>query len=75
MEDANVPLSEINAQWKGYNEVTGGIGLMIGKKGSKNANVVQMPVDNTFRMDSAAENRRQNSRKKTSIWHARQRKP
>ena len=49
VEDANVPLSEINAQWKGYNEATGGIGLMIGKKGSKNANVVQMPVDNTFK--------------------------
>jgi len=49
VEDANVPLSEIDAQWKGYNEATGGIGLMIGKKGSKNANVVQMPVDNTFK--------------------------
>ena len=49
LQDANVPFNKINDQYKGFNETTGGIDLMIGKKSKKKDNVVQMPVDNTYK--------------------------
>ena len=49
LQDANVPFDKINDQYKGFNETTGGIDLMIGKKSKKKDNVVQMPVDNTYK--------------------------
>lgn len=50
LEDANVPFTEINDQYVGFNETTGGIDLMVGKKPSKKVSkVVSLPNDNTFR--------------------------
>lgn len=48
--EANVSFAELNNQYTGFNEVTGGIELMIGKKpAGKSAKVVTMPEDNTYR--------------------------
>lgn len=50
VEEANVPFTEINDQYVGFNEVTGGIDLMIGKKPEKKAGkVISLPNDNTYR--------------------------
>lgn len=50
LEEANVSFTELNDQYTGFNEVTGGIDLMIGKKpAGKSAKVVTMPEDNTYR--------------------------
>lgn len=50
LEEANVSFAELNDQYVGFNEVTGGIDLMIGKKSAgKSAKVVAMPEDNTYR--------------------------
>ncbi len=50
LEEANVPFTEINDQYVGFNEVTGGIDLMIkNKPEKKKSKIVAMPDDNTFR--------------------------
>ena len=50
LEEANVPFTEINDQYVGFNEVTGGIDLMIkNKPEKKKSKIVAMPNDNTFR--------------------------
>ncbi len=51
LKEANIPFTEINDQYAGFNEVTGGIDLMKGAKpGRKKAsNVVAMPDDGTYR--------------------------
>jgi len=49
LEEANVPFTELNGQYVGFNETVGGIGLMIGKEKRKPAKIVSMPEDNTFR--------------------------
>lgn len=49
LREANVPFTEINDQYVGFNETTGGIDLMIGGKPEKKAGkVVAMPTDKTF---------------------------
>lgn len=48
LEENNIPFEEINEQYVGFNEVTGGINLMEGKK-PKKAKVVQLPEDRTYR--------------------------
>lgn len=50
LAEANVPFTEINDQYVGFNETTGGIDLMIGKKTEKKpAKIVSLPGDNTYR--------------------------
>ena len=52
LEQANVPFTELNEQYVGFNKATGGIDLMIGKepeKKSKASKVVALPTDNTYR--------------------------
>lgn len=49
LREANVPFTEINEQYVGFNETTGGIDLMIGNKSDKKAGkVVAMPTDKTY---------------------------
>lgn len=49
LRDANVSFAEINDQYVGFNETTGGIDLMIsGKKEKKAGKVVSMPADKTY---------------------------
>ena len=50
--EANVPFTELNDQYIGFNKATGGIDLMIGKdpeKKPKQSKVVALPTDNTYR--------------------------
>ena len=52
LEQANVPFTELNEQYVGFNKATGGIDLMIGKepeKKTKASKVVALPTDNTYR--------------------------
>lgn len=52
LEQANVPFTELNDQYIGFNKATGGIDLMIGKdpeKKPKQSKVVALPTDNTYR--------------------------
>lgn len=49
LREANVPFTEINEQYVGFNETTGGIDLMIsGKPEKKGGKVVAMPTDKTY---------------------------
>lgn len=48
LEEANVPFTELNDQYVGFDETVGGIDLMAGKK-RKPAKIVSMPEDNTYR--------------------------
>jgi hypothetical protein len=47
LEDARVPFEELNEQYVGFSETTGGIDLMKGGK-RKKAKIVQLPGDRTF---------------------------
>jgi len=50
LEKAKVPFTELNGQYAGYSEIVGGIDLMLGKKaGKKQAKIISMPEDGTFR--------------------------
>ncbi len=49
LEEANVPFTELNDQYVGFDETVGGIGLMTGRKKRKTAKIVSMPEDNTYR--------------------------
>lgn len=52
LEEANIPFTELNDQYVGFNKATGGIDLMIGKepeKKPKASKVVALPTDNTYR--------------------------
>lgn len=49
LEEANVPFTELNDQYVGFDETVGGIDLMVGKKKRKTAKIVSMPEDNTYR--------------------------
>lgn len=50
LAEANVPFTELNDQYTGFNEATGGISLMLGKKPEKKSGkVVAMPEDRTYR--------------------------
>ncbi len=48
LEEANVPFTEINDQFVGFDETVGGIDLMVGKK-RKPAKIIAMPEDGTYR--------------------------
>ena len=49
LREANVPFTELNDQYVGFNETTGGIDLMIGAKPEKKAaKVVALPTDRTY---------------------------
>ena len=48
LEDANRPFEERNEQYVGFNSVTGGIDLMVGKKGNPPAKVIALPNDRTY---------------------------
>lgn len=49
LREANVPFTEINDQYVGFKETTGGIDLMIGAKPEKKAaKVVALPADRTY---------------------------
>ena len=49
LREANVPFTEINEQYVGFNETTGGIDLMIsGKPEKKTGKVIAMPEDKTY---------------------------
>lgn len=48
LEEANVPFTELNDQYVGFDETVGGIDLMVGKK-RKPAKIISMPEDNTYR--------------------------
>ena len=47
LEEARVPFEELNEQYVGFSETTGGIDLMNGAK-RKKGKVVQMPEDRTY---------------------------
>jgi hypothetical protein len=47
LRELNVPFTELNDQYVGFDEVTGGISLMEGKK-TKKGTIVQMPDDRTY---------------------------
>ena len=47
LEEARIPLEELNEQYVGFSETTGGIDLMKGGK-QKKAKIVQLPGDRTF---------------------------
>lgn len=56
--EANVPFTELNEQYVGFNEATGGIDLMIGgKKQDKAAKVTAIPKDRTYQQGFRAEKR------------------
>ena len=49
LEEARRPFEELNEQYVGFNETTGGIELMIGgKKQEKAAKVITIPTDRTY---------------------------
>ena len=49
LEEARRPFEELNEQYVGFNEATGGIDLMIGgKKKEKAAKVIAIPTDRTY---------------------------
>ena len=48
LEEANVPFTELNDQYVGFDETVGGIDLMAGKK-RKPAKIISMPEDSTYR--------------------------
>lgn len=47
LEEARVPFEQINEQYVGFNETTGGIELMKGKQKQK-GKVIAMPDDRTY---------------------------
>lgn len=51
LEEANIPLEQINDQMKGFNPVTGGIELMVGGQSHKKAKIISMPDDKTYRQN------------------------
>ena len=58
LAEANVPFEELNEQFVGFNEVTGGIDLMLGgKRQTKAAKVISMPEDRTYQQGFRAEKR------------------
>lgn len=56
LEEARIPFEEINEQYVGFNETTGGIELMKGKKKQK-GKVIAMPEDRTYSQGFRAEKR------------------
>ena len=58
LEEARRPFEELNEQYVGFNETTGGIELMIGgKKQEKAAKVITIPTDRTYQQGFRAEKR------------------
>lgn len=58
LEEARRPFEELNEQYVGFSETTGGIELMIGgKKQEKAAKVITMPTDRTYQQGFRAEKR------------------
>lgn len=58
LEEANIPFEEINEQYVGFNEATGGIDLMVGgKKQGKAAKVISLPEDRAYQQGFRAEKR------------------
>lgn len=58
LEEARRPFEELNEQYVGFNEATGGIDLMIGgKKKEKAAKVIAIPTDRTYQQGFRAEKR------------------
>ena len=58
LEEARRPFEELNEQYVGFNETTGGIDLMIGgKKQEKAAKVIALPKDRTYQQGFRAESR------------------
>lgn len=61
LHEANVPFTELNEQYVGFNEATGGIDLMIGgKKQNKAAKVIAIPKDRTYQQGFRAGKREEN---------------
>lgn len=48
LEEARKPFEELNEQYVGFNDATGGIELMIGGKEVKPAKVITLPADRTY---------------------------
>lgn len=58
LEEARRPFEELNEQYVGFSETTGGIELMIGgKKQEKAAKVITIPTDRTYQQGFRAEKR------------------
>lgn len=55
LEEANIPFEQMNDQYVGFSNVTGGIELMVGKKSGKKAKVVSLPSDRTYQQGFRAE--------------------
>lgn len=58
LEEARIPFEQLNEQYVGFSEVTGGIDLMKGAKQQK-AKVVQMPDDRTYKNGFRPSSRRE----------------
>ena len=56
LEEARIPFEEINEQYVGFNETTGGIELMKGKQTQK-GKVIAMPEDRTYSQGFRADKR------------------
>lgn len=56
LEEARIPFEEINEQYVGFNETTGGIELMKGKQKQK-GKVIAMPEDRTYSQGFRADKR------------------
>lgn len=57
LEEMNTPFEEMNDGYIGFNEVVGGIDLMIGGKKQKAAKVISIPADKTYQQGFRAEKR------------------
>ena len=57
LEEARKPFEELNEQYVGFSEVTGGIDLMIGAKPQKAAKVIALPTDRTYQQGFRSEER------------------
>ena len=58
LEEARRPFEELNEEYVGFNEATGGIDLMIGgKKQEKVARIISIPTDRTYQQGFRAERR------------------
>jgi len=58
LEEARIPFEEINEQYIGFNDTTGGIELMVGVKNKgKAAKVIALPADRTYQQGFRAEKR------------------
>lgn len=58
LEEARKPFEELNEQYVGFSETTGGVELMMGgNRKEKPARVIAIPLDRTYQQDFRAEKR------------------